>query len=331
MSDIQFAQIEPTTRCNYICGFCAGRHMPQGDLDWTDFTAFLSAHPHLRHVELQGEGEPLLHPRFFDMVAACRDRDITVSVITNGSLLNEESVERLLDGGVHSIHVSMESADPGRFQRIRGGRFAKVAAGLRLLAERRREKGLARPTIGLTVTVLRDTLDDIEGIWRLYRDAGLDGGIVAQPLQGMPAYQRYYDDRMAGQALGPAEATRFRALRQAVARAAPVPSADGFFYFALFAGFDPARTTCPWLDRGAYLSQDGSVTGCCFMKDADDRLGHISRDDPTRFDEARQSMIAVLDAGDIPRGCGGCSTGQAIAATRRLAFSSASSAPLPPR
>src|SRR5437868_464777 len=78
LSHIRFAQIEPTTRCNFTCGFCAGRYMPQRDLTWDDFQTFLAAHPALRHVELQGEGEPLLHPLFFDMVAACRARGILI-------------------------------------------------------------------------------------------------------------------------------------------------------------------------------------------------------------------------------------------------------------
>ena len=106
----EFAQIEPTTRCNYRCGFCAGRSMRQGDLDWQVFERFLSSNPNLRHVELQGEGEPLMHPRFFDMVAACRARGIKVSLISNGSMLSESAIDRLIEGGVDSIHVSLESA-----------------------------------------------------------------------------------------------------------------------------------------------------------------------------------------------------------------------------
>lgn len=317
MPAIQFAQIEPTTRCNYACGFCVGRHMPQLDLAWNDFTAFLVAHPSLRHVELQGEGEPLLHPRFFDMVAECRRRGIRVGIITNGSLLHEGMVERLLDAGLHSVHVSMESADAARFQQIRGGRFDKVEAGIRLLVARRTGRHVAQPTIGLTVTVLRDTLGDMQGIWDLYRTLGLDGGIVTQALQAMPAYQRHYGRDMIAQQLAKADLPRFQALRQAVGRAAPVPTADAFFYFALFAGFDPARQSCPWLERGVYLAADGSVTGCCFMKDPEDRLGRMNADDPDRITERRRAMSAQLDAGEIPKACDGCSTARTIAAARR--------------
>ncbi len=42
----------------------------------------------LMHVELQGEGEPMLHPRFFEMAAMIRRMHpvAKISLITNGSL-----------------------------------------------------------------------------------------------------------------------------------------------------------------------------------------------------------------------------------------------------
>jgi MoaA/NifB/PqqE/SkfB family radical SAM enzyme len=302
---VAFAQIEPTTRCNFTCGFCAGRAMAQRDLDWDAFAGFLDAHPGLRHVELQGEGEPLLHPRFFDMVEACRARGIRVSLITNGSLLSPDRVGRLLDLGIGSIHVSMESADPGRFAAIRGGKFAKVCEGLALLAARKRERDLAEPAIGLAVTVLRSTIGAIDGIFRLYRELGLDGGIVAQRLQPMPVYRRHYDAAMDGELLNANGVQQFVAVRQALARQAPVPRPDAFFYYALFEGFDPRRQTCPWLAQGAYLAADGGTTACCFMKD--------SAQSSARPDDLRRA----LDAGEIPNDCAGCGTALAIASARR--------------
>jgi len=266
MERITHAQIEPTTRCNFTCGFCAGRSMAQGDLDWDAFVAFLDAHPDLEHVELQGEGEPMLHARFFDMVELCRDRGIRAGIITNGSLLSEDRVERLLAAGLSSVHISMESSDPAQFAAIRGGKFDKV------------------------------------------RD-GIDGGIVAQPLQIMPAYRRRYGRAMADQMLPKPLMPRFAAIRQGLAQAAPVRSNDHFFYYSLFAGFGSDPATCPWLDRGAYLGQSGEVTGCCFMKD--ESFGRA--DDPARIAGRRAGLRSVLARGDVPDACLGCSTATTVA------------------
>lgn len=313
MSMVTHAQIEPTTRCNFICGFCAGRSMAQGDLGWDAFVRFLDTHPDLAHVELQGEGEPLLHARFFDMAAACVARGIRVSVITNGSLLTEERVDRLLAAGLQSIHVSMESSDPARFEAIRGGKFAKVRDGLARLIAERNGRGLSRPVVGLAVTVLKDTVRAVEGIVGLYEELGLDGGIVAQPLQKMPVYADRYDEAMAAQVLPPELVPAFLALRQQLARRAPVKDADDFFYYSLFRSFDPARQGCPWLERGAYLGQNGQVTACCFMKD--DVLGDAAAA-PDVIDARRAALRAELERGAIPAACRGCGTAAAVARHR---------------
>ena len=127
---VALLQIEPTTRCNYTCGFCCGRHMPQKDTSFDTIRAAFESLPYLRHVEIQGEGEPLLHPRFLEMVRLARGRDVEVSFITNGSLLAPGLVEELLDADVAKISVSIESADPEQFRSIRGGILEKVTRNL---------------------------------------------------------------------------------------------------------------------------------------------------------------------------------------------------------
>ncbi len=79
-------QIEITTHCNYQCFYCAGRHMRQAHMPWSRFTEIMAQlPPAAREVSLQGEGEPLLHPRFWDMAQTVRDRGLAPYTITNGS------------------------------------------------------------------------------------------------------------------------------------------------------------------------------------------------------------------------------------------------------
>ena len=310
---ITHAQIEPTTRCNFTCGFCAGRSMRQGDLAWEAFAAFLDAHPDLAHVELQGEGEPLLHPRFFDMAAACTARGLTVGLITNGSLLSETMVERLLDAGLAAIHISLETTDPARFQAIRGGLYTKVAEGIARLACRRRERGLARPVIGLAVTVLADTIEDIHGIYDLYEANGLDGGLSHQLLQSMPAYSDRYDPAMAARLVPPARWPEVAAIRAAISRQAPL--APDYFYASLFRGFDSREHDCPWLDHGVYLGNAGTVAACCFVKH--EALGAAG--DVGAVAARRAALSEALHQGEVPAPCRGCSTATAIAHARAQA------------
>ena len=287
--------------------------MRQGDLSWEAFERFLNQNPNLRHVELQGEGEPLLHHRFFDMVAACRARGMKVSLISNGSMLAEIHVDRLIQHQVESIHISLESADAAEFQAIRGGKFSKVVEGISLLMRRRRELGKDRPVVGFTVTVLRRTLGGIQKIVELYKELGLDGGISVQPLQDMSAYTEHYDQEMLKQVV-PADLWRdyVRQFRAAVATVGRKANATTY-YRALFAGFDPKFGNCPWLERGAYLNIDGNVTGCCFMKSPHHAFGNVISDPPELISQRREAMAQALSNGQIPQGCSGCGIAQAVA------------------
>ena len=47
-------------------------------------------------VTLSGEGEPLLHPRFFDIVDCFRRARITMQAFTNGSLIDEPMARQIV-------------------------------------------------------------------------------------------------------------------------------------------------------------------------------------------------------------------------------------------
>jgi MoaA/NifB/PqqE/SkfB family radical SAM enzyme len=311
VSGVRFAQLEPTTRCNFTCGFCCGRQMPQEDLAWDQFVATVDALPDLTHVELQGEGESLLHPRFHDMVAWLRQRSIKVSFISNGSLLSERHIASLLEAGVEKISVSIESPDPDDFRRIRGGKLEKVIRNLEALMAARRAASLDRPVVGFSVTVLASTRKQLPAIYALYRRLGLDGGITLQPLQAMDSYARHYDDTVAREELDAAAAdgifARFfsdRQLRRIQAERSPVRG----FYEELMDGWKPGERTCPYLEQGLYVNRTGHVTACCMIKDTDRHgLGRIGETPLPDMLSRREAMRAELAAGGVPEPCAGCS------------------------
>ncbi len=300
---IEFLQIEPTTRCNFTCGFCCGRAMPQTDLDFADLERTLDQFPSVRHVELQGEGEPLMHPRFFDMLAAARARGVVVSLITNGSLLTADAVAQLVAGGIEKISISIESADPARFRAIRGGKLDKVVEGIaRLVAAKR---GRALPRIGLSVTMLRSTSSALDAIVDLYERLGLDGGITTQALQQMAGYRASYAPAMRDELLDEREADARYVRFYRRTRRIEKPSQAVGFYSRLMAGWKPATRRCPWLERGAYVSRDGIVTPCCMIKDEQHALGRVG-DDPAQILAKRRAMSDQLARGETPTACSGC-------------------------
>ena len=316
---VPFLQIEPTTRCNYTCGFCAGRNMEQRDLAPADLERLLDGVEGLQHVELQGEGEPLMHPRFFNMIAAIHHRfpGVGVSLITNGSLVTDENIAALLEHRVARIFVSMESADNERFQAIRGGTFGRVKRGIRRFLDERADRGLSQPTLGIAVTVLRSTAEDLfTTIAPLYRELGLDGGIMVQPLQGMAQYTRWYSDAMLGECMTADDNARFNqrvgASPETIALMRERGNGPGFY--ELLYGSTQGRALCPWLENGLYVGMDGAVVPCCHIKDsARHALGRVG-EDMDAIGQRRRQLAGQLAAGQVPPTCAGCGLARQVAA-----------------
>lgn len=307
----RYIQIEPTTRCNFTCGFCAGRHMPQQDMSLERLRNLVDPLEQLTHVELQGEGEPLLHPDFFAMVSYLRQRfpAVKISLITNGSLFTDAVIEQLLQASLSSIMVSLESADDAEFQRIRGGKFSRVTRGLRKLMERKKAFSGGVPSVGFAVTMLRATLPQITAIARLYDDLDLDGGIMLQPLQTMQAYRQFYDAGMQANLLQKAD---YQQVQQLIATDLPLRQSlaeyqrqPGFFR-ELYAGATGAQPSCPWLERGLFISASGTAASCCFIKDTDRHgLGAADGSLDSAM-AARHQLLQQLQRGEIPVQCQGC-------------------------
>ena len=325
---VRLLQVEPTTRCNFTCGFCVGRHMDQSDMTLDTFRHALTQLQDLERLEIHGEGEPLMHPDFFEMARLARDRGIKVSTITNGSMFSPERIERILDTGIAALFVSIESPRVEEFKEIRGGNLTTVISGIKALLAARNARQLANPTVGFSVTVLKRTQTLMPEIAQLYTDLGMDGGISVHMLNTMPSYTGHYSASMCNQMLTPVEQalawTRYSAIVQSPAYR---PSAAAVhFSDEVFGQNDPAKRTastknrlakeyrsCPWLDEALYINRHGLATGCARIKDAP-RFGFgDTRRDPVETLVARRNALGdAVRAGHTPDACAGCFVAEAI-------------------
>jgi MoaA/NifB/PqqE/SkfB family radical SAM enzyme len=310
--------------------------MEQGDMEPAIFSKTLEAFPHIAHMELQGEGEPLLHERFFEMAEMARQRNIAVSFITNGSLLSPHTVDGILSSGIDILHCSIDTADPGTFRKLRKGNLKGILHGIRLLmtkrngkwgAENRRnirgkgsgsvEGSQARPAVGLAITLLKSTMGGVEDLIRLYRDLGLDGGFIVQPLQKMDAYTVNYPQSLCKQVPSNAD----------IARIEEELGKDGLFheimsqrshfhsfYEKLYHRWNPEAQSCPWLSKGMYINFRGHALPCCKVKDTAFSYGIIGCDSARTMLGGRKELVRMQQRGEIPDCCRGCSTAERISA-----------------
>ena len=179
-----FFQIEVTTHCTFTCFYCAGREMPQRHMGWPVFEMVLGRIPPGPHsVSLQGEGEPTLHPRFWEMVSRVRERGLAPTTITNGYELDVGRVAAELP----TVAVSIDTLDEAEATRIGRLKLPRVLANLDALSA---AMGPERIRI-MTVDYGQD-LDPV----RRFVEAGRFGQHIVQPLQGKDDYARRYPDRV---------------------------------------------------------------------------------------------------------------------------------------
>ncbi len=135
-----------TAGCNLACQHCwlAPAYQPNGTtgghLDFELFKLSLEEGIPLglQSVKLTG-GEPLLHPDFLRMVDLVKEKNLAMTIETNGTLLTPEIADHLkTNSTLHHISVSIDGATKETHDPFRGvkGSFDKAVNAVKLLAER---------------------------------------------------------------------------------------------------------------------------------------------------------------------------------------------------
>ncbi|MDH7508616.1 MAG: tungsten cofactor oxidoreductase radical SAM maturase [Methanomassiliicoccales archaeon] len=177
-ADLKKVFIEATTRCNLHCVNCVRNAWDENLEDMSSETfehimEGLKELPELREVYFGGFGEPLLHPRILEMIEAVKSLGVRVSMSTNGTLLDEQKAEALIDLKVDRIFVSMDSTQAQLFGELRGGAdFDLVVENVMRLRDIRERKGYRIPTIGLEFVLTRRNFGEVSHLPKLAKKLG---------------------------------------------------------------------------------------------------------------------------------------------------------------
>lgn len=165
------ATAELTYRCNFDCVHCYNvKHWVGGELsleEWEDVFDQLAA-AGCMILTLTG-GEPLVHPRFFEIAEAARKRRFALKLLTNASLITEEKADRIAALQPLQVDVSFYGADRevwatvvrrdanGLYDRTYDGVRRLVARGIKVVAK---------------VPLLRENFEDRWNMERLAKELG---------------------------------------------------------------------------------------------------------------------------------------------------------------
>lgn len=73
-----------------------------------------------QYIRYAANGEPLTHPHIYEMIEyATRNSGVMVTLTTNGTLLTEKRIERLLAADVDVIDISLDALTPETYAKIR--------------------------------------------------------------------------------------------------------------------------------------------------------------------------------------------------------------------
>ena len=124
-----------TYRCQCTCGHCSAARFVCRDtpeLSTEEAKDLIDASQDLGICILAFTGgEPLLRADIFELIAHVNQRKAMPIMFTNGLLLTSENVQRLVDAGLYTVFLSLDSPSAEEHDRLRGipGLFDRAVEG----------------------------------------------------------------------------------------------------------------------------------------------------------------------------------------------------------
>ncbi len=282
--------IELSSRCNLSCPECVtGAGLLKRKNDFIDYSLAAKIAAELSGRTLSAwlyfQGEPMLHPRFFDIMSLFRRMRPVIS--TNGHFLDEENCRMLADSALEKIIISYDGATPAVYNMYRkGGDHTLVSDGIGRLARTIKQRG-SKVKIELQFLMHRYNEHEVHEAQAFARSVGALFRIKSMQV---------LDYERAGYWM-PADARKSRYL-QSDGQWKPLTS--------------PSRG-CFRMWTTAIVTVDGDVVPCCFDKYAGHAMGNIN--DKTfgdiwnceKYKSFRETVIRSRASVDI---CSGCPQGR---------------------
>lgn len=294
--------VEPNNYCNFKCPHCQVTYWDKEKTNLTEnlFERLMGQFPSLVRVKLQGMGEPLLNKNLVPMVEMGEERGIGMNFNSNGSVMTEKVISRLLDLKRTTIKFSIDGATKEVFESMRvGGNFDKVIENIRNLLSQR--KGAASPRIEVWAVVTQKNIDEVSEIVKLVKDMGVDVIHIQSILNSWGKDDM--DELNSPERV--AEAKLGSVLQDARETAEEIGMNINIHSRKPYS----EEKQCPWPWKSAYIASNGDVVPCCILADADTvKMGNVFETDFKEIwnSEQYQELRQNLHENNIPSYCTDC-------------------------
>ena len=157
--------IELSSLCNLRCKMCFRNNwFSETPLLMTDKTvdSVIAAvkDSGVNSIFFGGMGEPLLHPRIFEVMAVAHALHKKTELITNGVLLTEPVIKRLLASGLDTLWISMDGFTKESYESVRlGSMYRKITENIAAFNRMRQNEKL-----GITFVMMKENLGELASV-----------------------------------------------------------------------------------------------------------------------------------------------------------------------
>jgi radical SAM protein with 4Fe4S-binding SPASM domain len=288
-----YVQIEPVGQCNLRCQMCSIQFRQDGPpygppafMNFGTFVQIVDQFVGLQELHLQGLGEPMMHPRFFDMVEYAVRKSIRVTTNSNLTLLNERRAERCVTSGLDCLHISIDGSTAETYERIRlRAHYDRVVGNLeRIVAARRRLKS-ALPKLRIVMVLMRQNLQELPDLVRFAHRHSIESIFVQHlchdftesslPARYLPMREFVQNETLLEE--DPQRVAYYFEEAREVAGELGVELRLPRTQMRLHPPGTPGPKRCDWPWSGAYFSYQGYAMPCCMVSTPDRiNFGQIS-------------------------------------------------------
>lgn len=259
--ELDYIQLEVSTYCNASCAYCP---RTVAGTAWTNLHMTpATLKPLLRHlssipyIHLQGWGEPLLNPHFFDLVKLVKAHGCRCGTTTNGILLNGKTAERLVASGIDLVAVSLTGAGASHDSFRQGAPLSVVLDGIKTLSDAKNHARNNPPSIHIAYMLMRDGIAEVQQLPDLLTGLAVDE-IVVSTLDHVP------HPSLATQTIQ-RNTTEWTQLAGKLAEVKRQLAKTGT---QLIVGSSPSSASSPTcserIDRALVIAADGGIHPCVF-------------------------------------------------------------------
>jgi len=174
--------VEPSSVCNLRCVMCfqsdesfrAAPYAGMMSLELFKKIVDESVDNGLRALTISGRGEPLLNRNIGAMLEYASGKFFDFKINTNATVLTEKLARAILSSGVTDLVLSIDSADPQQYAKIRvGGNFETVVKNVAALRKMREEEFPGSPLrvrVSAVKVLPEQDMERYTSFWGAYAD-----------------------------------------------------------------------------------------------------------------------------------------------------------------